>query len=522
MTPAPSARPAAAGPSFDDHAGVERVDVAIIGAGLSGVGAAAHFERRLPGLNWTILEARETLGGTWDLFRYPGIRSDSDMHTLGYNFRPWTDARSIADGPAILDYVRATADEHGIAPRIRYRHKVVAARWSSAAARWLVEIERGETGERVRLSAGFLMMCSGYYRYDRGYTPDFPGRERFAGRFVHPQFWTPDIDHAGKDVVVIGSGATAVTLVPELVQTAKSVVMLQRSPTYIVARPRSDRIAAWLRKRLSPKAAYAATRWKNVVTGQWFFSFARRRPKAARKLILGYVAKVLGDRPVEPDFSPRYDPWDQRLCLAPDGDFFQALRRGRADVVTGEIETFTETGVRLASGRELPADIIVSATGLELLPLGGVRLAVDGAPVELPRTFAYKGMMYAGVPNLISVFGYTNASWTLKCDLTCEFACRLLARMRRRGEASATPRPPAPGEVEPRPWADFSSGYVQRSLGLFPVQGHRRPWRLDQNYALDILNLRFGRLDDGVLEFRPPPVEEARPDAAPASRLAAE
>jgi cation diffusion facilitator CzcD-associated flavoprotein CzcO len=481
----------------------EHFDVLVVGAGLSGIGAGVHLQKRCPDRSYAILEGRDAIGGTWDLFRYPGIRSDSDMYTLGYSFRPWQEAKAIADGPSILRYVRDTASEYGVDRKIRFGHRVRRASWSSADALWTVEAER-EGGQIARFTCNFLFVCGGYYKYEAGYTPDFPGVERYAGRIVHPQSWTEDIAYEGKRVLVIGSGATAVTLVPELARTAAHVVMLQRSPTYMVARPSRDPVAQRLRRWLPAKLAYLLTRWKQVLLQQYFFNLCRRRPEFAKKLILGGVRAYLGpDYDVATHFTPRYNPWEQRMCLVPDADFFRVLRAGKASIVTGRIETFTEKGVRLESGAELEADLIVTATGLDLQIMAGIELTVDGARVDPAKTFNYKGLMYSGVPNLATSFGYTNASWTLKCDLTCEYVCRLLNHMRKHGHAQCTPRLQDPGVTE-QPWVDFSSGYIQRSLHLFPKQGSRAPWRLRQNYALDIMALRFGRIDDGVLEFTAP------------------
>jgi len=480
---------------------MEHLDVLIVGAGLSGIGAAHHLQTSCPGRSYLILEGRDCIGGTWDLFRYPGVRSDSDMYTLGYSFRPWTDARAIADGTTILQYVRDTAREGGIDQRIRFNHKVKRAAWSSAEASWTVDVEHGPSGELKQFSCNFLLLCSGYYSYAAGYTPEFPGIEHFAGRVVHPQKWTPDITYAGQRVVVIGSGATAVTLVPEMAKLAAHVTMLQRSPTYVVARPAQDRIANWLRGHVPAKLAYGITRWKNVLLGMYFYRLCKRRPELVKKLIVNGAQAMLGPGyDVKTHFTPSYKPWDQRLCLVPDGDLFHAIRSGRASVVTDQIERFTAKGILLKSGTELEADLIVTATGLNLKVLGDLQLSVDGQRVEPAKTFNYKGMMYSDVPNLASSFGYTNASWTLKCDLTCEYVCRLLNHMARHGYRQCTPRNKDPS-VTAEPWIDFSSGYVQRSLALFPKQGSKAPWRLYQNYARDLLSLRFGKLSDGSMEF---------------------
>ncbi len=481
----------------------QHVDVLIVGAGLSGIGAGYHLQANCPGKTYVILEGRDCIGGTWDLFRYPGVRSDSDMFTLGYSFRPWLEAKSIADGPSILNYVRETARDHGIDRHIRFNHRVRRASWSSRDAVWTVEAEHGSDNVVVRFTCKFLFLCSGYYDYEEGYTPEFPGRERFAGRIAHPQKWTPDIDYAGKRVVVIGSGATAVTLVPEMAKDAAHVTMLQRSPTYVVARPAENRIARTLRRYLSPGAVYKIVRWKNVLYGMYFFRLCRRTPDRAKKLILDHVKAMMPNIDVGKHFTPRYNPWDQRLCLVPNADLFRAINRGRASVVTDHIETFTERGIKLKNGEELAADLIVTATGLNLKVLGGIELSVDGEIVEPAKTMNYKGMMYSGVPNLASSFGYTNASWTLKADLTCGYVCRLLNYMVRHGYAQCTPRRTDPSITEV-PWLDFSSGYIRRSLDKFPKQGSKAPWKLHQNYALDILTLKFGALDDGAMEYSRP------------------
>ncbi len=483
---------------------MEHFDVLIVGAGLSGIGAAAHLKMECPEKSFAILEGRAALGGTWDLFRYPGIRSDSDMFTLGYRFRPWSDPKAIADGPAILNYIRETAEEFGLDEKIRYNHRVKLASWSSENALWTVEAQTGEDDSVIRLTCNFLYLCTGYYDYESGYTPGWAGMERFRGRIVHPQKWTEDIDYAGKRVVVIGSGATAVTLVPALAERAAHVTMLQRSPTYIVSRPAEDKIANSLRALLPARAAYAITRWKNVLLGMFFYNLARRRPSIMKRLIAKGVKKELGEEFDLKHFTPRYNPWDQRLCLVPDSDLFRAIREGRAAVVTDEIESFTETGLQLKSGEHLDADIIVTATGLVLKLMAGLQLVVDGAPVDLSKTMAYKGMMYSDVPNIASAFGYTNASWTLKCDLTAEYVCRLLKYMDQNGFAICTPRANDPS-VEPEPVLDFTSGYVRRALDTLPRQGSKTPWRLHQNYVKDLRMMRFGRVDDGTMEFKAAP-----------------
>ncbi len=480
---------------------VEHIDVLIVGGGLSGIGAGYHLQANCPEKTYAILEARDRIGGTWDLFKYPGIRSDSDMYTLGYSFKPWTQAKAIADGPSILDYVRETASEHGIDRQIRFHHRVVRAEWSTADARWTVQARRSDTEETVHLTCGFLLMCSGYYRYDEGYTPDFQGTERFAGQIVHPQQWTDDIDYAGKQVVVIGSGATAVTLVPSMAQTAAHVTMLQRSPSYVVALPAQDAIADALRRRLPPRVAYSIVRWKNVLRTMFSFQLSRRRPGAMKALLRKGLEKQLPPGyDIDTHFKPQYNPWDQRLCLVPDGDLFKAISDGSASIVTDRIDTFTEQGLLLESGAELQADLIVTATGLNMLALGGMEIAVDGREVELSETMSYKGMMLSGVPNMALVIGYTNASWTLKCDLTCEYVCRLLRHMDEHSYSQCVPENRDPS-VTAHPFIDFSSGYVQRAIDKFPRQGSKAPWRLYQNYALDILSLKYGNVVDDAMHF---------------------
>jgi cation diffusion facilitator CzcD-associated flavoprotein CzcO len=490
----------------------EHVDVLIVGAGLSGVAAAWYLQTRLPGKRYVILEARDAIGGTWDLFRYPGVRSDSDMLTLGYSFHPWANPRAIADGPAILRYVRETAAEYGIDQRIRFRQRARQASWSSAESRWTVEIERqpeqaDQPVEPVEMTCDFLFMCTGYYDYAQGYTPDWPDRERFGGRIVHPQQWPADLDYADKRVVVIGSGATAVTLVPALAERAAHVTMLQRSPTYIVARPSEDAIANWLQRRLPTRLGATIARWKNILLQMAFFSLARRRPDLTRRNILRMTREQLGpDYDVETHFTPTYNPWDQRLCLIPDADLFRAMRAGNVSIVTDQIERFTATGIRTRSGEELAADVIVTATGLRMRLMSGLRLVVDGAEIDLGKTLAYRGLMYSGVPNLASSFGYTNASWTLKCELIAQYVCRLLAYMDRHGYSECLPQRPAT-TAEEAPGLPLTSGYVRRALDSLPRQTAQSPWKVYQNYALDIVNFRFSPLDDGALTFsrRPQP-----------------
>ena len=478
----------------------ETPDVLIVGAGLSGIGAAVHLQRDCPDKTFTLLEARDSLGGTWDLFRYPGVRSDSDMYTLGYQFKPWRAAKAIADGPAIRDYITETAVEHGLGAHIRTRHRLVSADWSANEGRWTVEIERGPQRERLRMKPRFLLFCSGYYNYAQGHRPRFPGEQQFAGTLVHPQFWPKGLDYAGKRVVVVGSGATAVTLVPEMARSAAHVTMLQRSPTYVVARPAIDTVAETLKRWLPATWAYRLVRAKNVLMGMYFYRLARKYPAQAKARMVAMVRAQLGpDFDVAKHFTPQYKPWDQRVCLVPDGDLFKALREGRASVVTDQIDRFTEHGIRLQSGQTLAADIVVTATGLQLNMLGDVKISRDGQPVDLSQAMVYKGMMYSGLPNLANTFGYTNASWTLKADLTSRYFCRLIKHMTRHGDTVFTPTRDA--AVKPEPFLDFSSGYVSRAVDLLPKQGDRKPWRLYQNYLLDLLALRWGKVADGVMAF---------------------
>lgn len=483
----------------------------IIGAGLSGVGAAHHLQQAFPGRSYAIFEAREELGGTWDLFRYPGIRSDSDMHTLGYRFRPWTNSKTIADGSSILEYVRQTARDGGIEGKIRFRHRAVRAEWSSQEAHWSVEAERSDTGETVTVTCSYLWVCSGYYRYDEGFTPKFEGTESFGGRIVHPQHWPEDLDYAGKRVVVIGSGATAVTLVPAMAKDAAQVTMLQRSPTYIASLPAEDPLAGALRRVLPNRAVYAIVRWKNVLLQTAFYQLSRRRPQAVKKMVRRGVERSLpAGYDIDKHFKPRYNPWDQRMCLVPNGDLFKAIRDGSASVVTDTIARFNERGIELDSGEQLEADVVITATGLNLLFLGGIELVVDGQAVDVPKTMTYKGMMLSGVPNCAFTVGYTNASWTLKADLTSEYVCRLLAHMDAHGYTKSVPEITDPSVTE-TPLLDFTSGYVLRSLDQFPKQGSKEPWKLRQNYVFDMRSIRHGPIDDGAMQFSSAGVPQGQP-----------
>ena len=480
----------------------EHVDVIIVGAGISGVSAAHHIKNGCPDRTFLMFEARERMGGTWDLFRYPGIRSDSDMHTLGFAFRPWREAKAIADGPSIRKYVKDTANESGLAPHLRLQHKVVAANFDRSTARWHVTVDNA--GTELKFTCCMLFMCGGYYNYTEGYTPEFKGVERFQGPVIHPQHWPEDLDYAGKNVLVVGSGATAMTLVPAMAEKAAKVTMLQRSPTYVVSRPDQDAIANFLRKWLPEKWAYALTRWKNIELQRFFFNRTRKQPEKVKARLLQMVRDELGpDFDVEKHFTPSYNPWDQRLCLVPNADLFKALKSGKAAVVTEHIDEFVPEGIRLITGEVVPADIIVTATGLNLEVLGGAKFSVDDEPVNFADTFSYKGMMYSGVPNLVQTFGYINASWTLRADLTSEYVVRLLNHLRDSGTDTCTPTvAECDKEMIPQPWiVDFPAGYMLRSMHLFPKQGDRQPWLNTQNFAEDRKTIRHGELADGSLLF---------------------
>lgn len=492
----------------------EHFDVLIMGAGLSGIGAAYHLQKFCPRKSYVILEQRERIGGTWDLFRYPGIRSDSDMLTMGYSFRPWTHPKAISPGDDIRDYITATARDEGIDRNIRFRHQIKRAMWSSQEAKWTVEAVRISPGggeEAVTLTCNFLFSCAGYYRYSAGYLPEFPNASRFQGRIVHPQAWPENLDYTGKRVVIIGSGATAVTLLPAMARTAGHVTMLQRSPTYIISAPEQDKIANWLRRVMPAMWAYRLSRWKNVMFLTLFYRLSQRYPDFVKKRLLKRVQDSLGaDFDVATHFTPRYNPWAQRLCLVPDADMFEAIKANRASVVTDHIETFTEEGILLKSGKELEADIIVTATGLVMQAFGGAELSVDGQRVDLSKALAYKGVMISDVPNLASVFGYINASWTLKADLICKYVCRLLNLMDRKGARQVIPK--SGNETAVGPFVqNFSPGYIERSLANWPKQGSKSPWRVYQNYFHDSISLKWASIDDGVLEFSNPPETLAAP-----------
>ena len=480
------------------------VDVLVVGAGLSGIGAGHYLQTECPWASYAILEARDTIGGTWDLFRYPGIRSDSDMHTLGYSFRPWDGEKSIADGDSILQYIKDTASESGVDAHIRFGHRVTAADWSTPEALWHIAAERTDTGETVHLTAGFLFSCSGYYRYDHGYLPAFEGMDDFAGTIVHPQAWPDDIDVAGKRIVVIGSGATAVTLVPALARSAAHVTMLQRSPTYIASLPEKSPVVALLRRLLPARQAGVAAKWFHALTTQAFYQVSRRYPQLVRRLLLkGLERQLPPGYDIGTHFTPQYNPWDQRFCAVPNGDLFKSICAGTSSVVTDHIERFTEQGLLLASGQHLDADIIVTATGLELLFLGGIELSVDGEAVDPGSRLTYKGMMLEGVPNLAVALGYTNASWTLKCDLTCDYVCRLLNHMHRRGQTTCVARN-HDASIASGPVLGLTSGYIQRSAHLLPKQGSRPPWKVHQSYLRDYRALKMSDVEDACMEFSGP------------------
>lgn len=480
--------------------GSQSVDVLIIGAGLSGIGGACHLRRNCPDRSFMILESREASGGTWDLFRYPGIRSDSDMYTFGYGFKPWNDKSSIADGHKILRYIREAAAEYDVEQHIRYQHKVLSANWSSTNQRWLVTAELGDTGEQVTIDCQFIFSCSGYYDYDQGYTPEFAGIDDFKGRVIHAQHWPEQLNYKDKRVVVIGSGATAVTLVPTMSKDTASLVMLQRSPSYIASVPKEQPLAERLRKWLPDRWVFRLTRWSRVFFQIYLYQLSRKKPQQLKKLLLGRVRQEMGpDYDVDTHFTPDYNPWDQRLCAVPDADLFTAIREGRAEVVTDHIDHFNEEGIELKSGQQLDADIVVLATGLNLKFAGGVQYSVDNRVLDFTEHFIFRGMMFSDLPNMAFTVGYTNSSWTLKADLTAKYVSRLLNKMARRGYTSVTPR--LKGEVEEVPLLDFDAGYVLRSRESFPKQGNRLPWKNYQNYIRDFIGLGLGRQNDDELEF---------------------
>jgi cation diffusion facilitator CzcD-associated flavoprotein CzcO len=488
---------------------IEHFDVLVLGAGLSGIGAGCLLQKHCSTKGYAILEARDDLGGTWDLFRYPGIRSDSDMFTLGYGFRPWQSDKSIAEGADILQYLRDTANDHGVAQHIRYGHKVVRAAWCSKEARWTLDIEVGREKRPVRYSCDFFYLCSGYYRYEAGYRPDFPGIERYQGTLVHPQQWPQGLDYSNKRMVVIGSGATAVTLVPALAEKAAHVTMLQRSPSYVMSLPGNDVIASGLRRILPGKWVHKILRGKNLLLSMAVYQLFRRRPELAKRLLRKGVTRLLPPGyPIDTHFKPSYNPWDQRLCLVPNGDLFSALSAGKASVVTDHVAEFNATGIRLQSGEQLDADIVVTATGLTLVPCGGVQFEVDGQAISPAQTFSYKGLMMSGLPNLAVCVGYTHASWTLRADLSSLYVCRLLNHMQRHGYSQCTPMI-EDSNTDQRPLLDMSSGYILRAVEQFPKQGKQAPWQQNQNYLHDLVDLTFGALDNPGLKFSRPPLQRS-------------
>jgi len=490
---------------------MEHFDVLIVGAGLSGIDAAHHLQKFCPNKTYVILEQRHHIGGTWDLFRYPGIRSDSDMFTMGYSFRPWTSPKAISPGDAIRDYISSTARDEGIDAHIRFGHHIHSASWSTEDATWTIHAI-DPSGE-VTLTCNFLFSCAGYYRYSSGYTPEFPSIDRFDGLVVHPQAWPENLDYADKRIVIIGSGATAVTLVPAMAKTAAHVTMLQRSPTYVISLPEKDVIANFLRRVLPSMWAYKLSRWKNVAFMTWIYQFSQRFPNFMKKGLIKKASEQLGPNyDVETHFTPRYKPWEQRMCLVPDADMFEAIKSDRASVVTDQIATFTAKGLQLKSGLEIDADIIVTATGLVMQPFGGMQLSVDGCHVDIGQTLAYKGVMISGVPNLAGVFGYINASWTLKADLICSYVCRILNFMDSKNMRQVTPTP-SNDEKPVAPFVEnFSSGYMQRALAAWPKQGSKPPWRVNQNYFRDTVAMKWTKVDDAALVFSNPPRAQPAPD----------
>mgnify|MGYP001286812188 FL=1 len=479
----------------------KKIDVLVVGAGISGIGAGYHLQKKCPETSFLILEGRENIGGTWDLFKYPGVRSDSDMYTLGYNFKPWKEQEAIADAPSILKYLNETVEEFNLKSKIRFGKYVKKARWSSDSNQWTVDIEDKKTGKFSQILCSFIFMCSGYYSYKEGYTPHFEGKENFKGDIIHPQKWDTSFDYSNKKIVVIGSGATAVTIVPEMAKTAKHVTMLQRSPTYVVAAPEKDNLANKLRKYLPLKFTYWLIRWRNILRQQYYFRLCKKYPKGVKNAIIREVKKKLGnDFDVKTHFTPKYNPWDQRMCLVPDGDLFEQINQGKASVVTDHIKNFTENGLLLKSGKELKADVIITATGLNLEMLSTVEFFIDNKSVDISKTVTYKGMMYSGIPNLASTFGYTNASWTLGADLTSEYVCRVINHMKRNNYDVVCPKPNIGIEADPD-YLNLTSGYIKRSINIFPKQGKKAPWRNNQNYLIDIFQMKYGRIDDGEISF---------------------
>jgi len=478
------------------------VDAIIIGAGISGISAAYHFKNMCPGKSYTILESRDNIGGTWDLFKYPGIRSDSDMYTLGFSFRPWIDKKAIADGPSIMNYLNEAVDDYKLKEKIQFGKEVYHASWASEHSIWNIDV-KNKNGTDQKYSCRFIFVCTGYYNYKNGFTPDFPGKDQFEGQFIHPQKWPKDLDYIDKKIIVIGSGATAVTLIPELAAKCKHVTMLQRSPTYISSAPSEDKLANWMNEILPQTLAYKITRWKKIRIGQFFYKLARKYPKFMKGLLIKGVEKEMGEDFNAEHFTPNYNPWDQRICLAPDSDFFLSVKSGKADIVTDTIEKITKTGIQLSSGKHLDADIIVSATGLELKFLGGISTTVDGKLINFAETVAYKGMMFSNIPNLTLAFGYTNASWTLKCDLSNKYFCRLIQYMDANGYTKCVPVQDDP-ELKLESFVDFNSSYILRYIDSYPKQGNKEPWKLKQDYYQDLKKLKNERVDDKIMKFSKP------------------
>ena len=476
-------------------------NVIVVGAGISGIGAGYYLQKKCPNKSFVILEGRDNIGGTWDLFRYPGIRSDSDMNTMGFRFKPWMGVKSIADGPSILSYLHETVKENDLNKKIHFNQWVNEASWSSRDSQWTVQVENKKTQELQDFTCDFLFLCGGYYNYEEGYTPHFAGRENFLGQIIHPQKWPKNLDYKNKKVVVIGSGATAVTIIPTMAEEAAHVTMLQRSPTYFLSAPDEDPVGNFLRKFISSKLTYKLVRWKNIRFQWWFFQKCRKFPKKVKEFLIKQVREELGPNyDIETHFTPKYNPWEQRMCLVPNGDFFNAINAGKASVITDHIDRFTKKGIKLKSGGEVEADLIVTATGLNLEVCNGIKLEVDNNEVDISKTMTYKGMMFSDVPNLVATFGYTNASWTLRADLTSEYVCRLLNFMDKKGYANCCPRTAEHVEQD-GDWLDFTSGYVKRSMHKFPKQGSRDPWRNTQNFPKDVLAIRWGNIDNKELKF---------------------
>ena len=475
-------------------------DVVIIGAGLSGICAAYRLQKKCPNKKFIILEARRAMGGTWDLFKYPGIRSDSDMYTLGFSFYPWKNPKAIADGPSILQYIKDTAREFKLENKIRYNHQLISAEWTDEEKNWSLHIQENTGVEHTRIKAKFIFSCCGYYNYKEGYTPAFKGVENFKGTIAHPQHWDTSLDYTNKRIIVIGSGATAVTLVPELAKKASKVIMLQRSPTYIFNLPSEDIIANFLKKVLPAKWAHNIARWKNILMGLAIYKACRKWPNTMKGFFKNKIKKELGEKYKDEDFNPKYNPWDQRLCLIPDNDLFNSLKKGTSEIVTDTINKFTEKGILLNSGKELDADIIITATGLKIQLIGGIQSKINGTEMNTGKLKAYKGVLFSDVPNMAVAIGYTNASWSLKCDLNCQYVTRLLNYMDENNYTVVRPRFDE-NEFDVEPLLDFDSGYIQRALDVLPKQGSKAPWKVYQDYIKDIRSLKYGRVDDGCLEY---------------------